>query len=172
MLAIAPACAGDLPMVLEILDEAARWLLARGIHQWESPAPPSVAEQFRGFIARGLVYLARDSASGEVVATFRIAWADDGLWQDDGAAAGYLYALAVRPAHIGQGIGVEIVEWLKELFRERGRTWLRLDCIASNRRLRGWYEALGFEYRAGVFAGDYVLALYELKLGTCETVLK
>jgi ribosomal protein S18 acetylase RimI-like enzyme len=172
MFVIAPASSVDLPVVLEILDEAAGWLLARGIRQWESPAPPSVAEEFRGFIARGLVYLARDPASGEVIATFRIAWENDGLWRDDAASAGYLYALAVRPAHIGQGIGAAIVEWVKELFRECGRTWLRLDCIASNERLRGWYEALGFEYRAAVFAGDYALALYELKLGTCETVLK
>lgn len=163
-LEVAPARVEELPLVMKIIDEAAQWLLARGIRQWESPPPLEAWERFREFIRQGLVYLARDGVSGETLATFRVEWSGGALWDNDEQPAGYLYTLALPPRHIGRGHGVEIVCWLKKFFLQRDRRFFRLDCIASNERLRHWYESLGFQYRRTVQEGAYVLALYELDL--------
>jgi len=41
------------------------------------------------------------------------------------------------------------------------KRFLRLDCLASNARLRRYYEDLGFVYRGQLTSGEYVGALYE-----------
>lgn len=163
-LAIIPAQAKELPLVMEIIDEAAQWLLSKGIRQWESPPPPEVWGQLREFISQGLVYVVRDGASGETFATFRVEWKGGERWDYDEQPAGYLYTLALRPQHIGRGYGVEIIGWLKEFFLQHNRRFFRLDCIASNDQLRHWYASLGFRYQRTVQKGPYVLALYEFDL--------
>jgi len=41
-LLLVPAQPEELAVVIEILDQAARWMLERGIWQWETPYPPEV----------------------------------------------------------------------------------------------------------------------------------
>ena len=161
--AVRQATPAELALVMEILDEAARWLISRGIRQWESPPPPDCWTDFREEIARKRVYLVTPKASDEVVGTFRVAWSGAPLWKDD-SNAGYLYSLAVRPPFIGQGIGPAVIEWLTKRFTLLGKEKFRLDCIAANAELRKWYEGLGFRYRCEATDGPYVLAMYELEL--------
>jgi ribosomal protein S18 acetylase RimI-like enzyme len=161
--AIRQATPAELALVMEILDEAARWLLARGIHQWESPPPPDCWTNFREAIDRKHVYLITSGASDEVLGTFRVAWSGAPLWEDD-ANAGYLYSLAVKPRFTGQGIGRAVIERLTRQFTTSGRKKFRLDCIAANAGLRKWYEDLGFRYQGEATDGAYVLALYERDL--------
>ena len=148
---------------MEILDEAARWLVARGIHQWESPPSPDCWAVFRREIAAERVYIITLEGSDEVVGTFRLSWNGAPLWNAE-ANAGYLYSLALRPRYIGHGIGPFVIEWLTKHFVLLGKETFRLDCIATNKRLRTWYEALGFRYRGVATDGPYILALYELDL--------
>jgi len=163
-LAISTARHDELPIVMEIVDEAAKWLLARGIRQWETPPPSEAWESFREPLRAGLVYLVRKRGSPDAIGTFRLEWRGGTLWPEDRQDAGYLYTLALRPSHVGRGLGVLVIDWVKDLLRERGKRCLRLDCIASNKRLRRWYEALGFQYRRTSVDGTYVLALFELDL--------
>jgi len=163
-LAISTATHDELPIVMEIVDEAAKWLLARGIPQWETPPPSEAWESFREHLRSGLVYLVREQGAPDAIGTFRLEWHGGALWPEDRQDAGYLYTLALRPCHVGSGLGVVVIDWVKEFFRERGKRYFRLDCISSNERLRRWYEGLGFQYRRTSVDGTYVLALFELDL--------
>ncbi len=158
-----PARPVELALVMELIDEAARWLLARGIHQWESPPPPGLWAVIRREIAAERVYILTREGSDEVIGTFRLAWNGAPLWTDE-ANAGYLYSLALRPHCIGHGIGPVVIDWLTRHFILHGKEKFRLDCIVTNKRLRTWYEELGFRYRGAATNGPYVLALYELDL--------
>ncbi len=158
---IAPATSRDLDTVMTILDEAARWLLAKGIKQWQSPPPAEVYDMFRDYIREGSVYLVREASAPDVVGVFRLHWHACHLWPEDQGDSAYLYTLALRPAQIGQGMGASVIGWVSELVRRRGKKFLRLDCIAANQRLRAWYEALGFEYVRTAVDGDYTLALFQ-----------
>jgi hypothetical protein len=55
-----------------------------------------------------------------------------------------------RPA---AGLGSAILGWAAGVARERRLEALRLDCVASNGRLRAYYEAAGF-----VSCGDVTVA--------------
>jgi ribosomal protein S18 acetylase RimI-like enzyme len=162
---IAQAQPADLPVILEILDEAARWLAERQIQQWSYPPPPSFANFMRGQIEQGDVYLARLAADESAVGTLRFAWQDADLWQDSaGLEAGYVHSLAIRPHLQGQQLGEILLDWAKAHVRRRNCRYLRLDCVATNQKLRRYYSRLGFRPCGEASAGDFTGALFELAL--------
>jgi protein-tyrosine phosphatase len=158
-----PANPAESDLVLEILDDAARWLVARGIRQWDSPPADGLVRLILQDIRSGLVYLIIKAGSGEIAGTFRLTWNGQPRWTDD-ADAGYLYSLALRPQHIGEGIGTATVDWVIKHLVGLGKDRLRVDCISTNQRLRTWYETQGFINRGVIKDGSYELALYELDL--------
>ncbi|HEY6496278.1 MAG TPA: GNAT family N-acetyltransferase [Trebonia sp.] len=132
-----PGQVGD---VLAVLDEAAAWLHGRGVEQWPARFEASWVE---GAVRRGETWLV--TAGGTVSGTVTLdrrdpAW--DGL---PGAAALYVHRMAVRrPA---AGLGAAILRWSADVALRQGLDALRLDCVASNGRLRAYYETAGFAYR-------------------------
>ena len=134
----------ELALIMGIADEAAKWMLEQGIKQWESPPPSECWALFREEIVAERVYFIMREGSDEVVGFFRLKWSGEPLWEDE-SNAGYLYSLAIRPRYIGQGIGPAVIKWLMQHFASLGKDRFRVDCIASNDRLRRWYEELGFK---------------------------
>lgn len=154
------------PVVLSVLDEAAAWLAGRGVTQWPPAFRP---EWIEPGLEEGRMWVAE--ARGAAVATFALHWSDP-LWADengvDDGRAGYLQRFAVRRGHAG--IGAALLDWVDGEVRRHGRDRLRLDCGADNLRLRGYYEAAGFEHHSDVeiaegaalwTTGRPVLSLYE-----------
>lgn len=75
-------------------------------------------------------------------------WPDlsDPVWDGvPGAAALYVHRVAVRRS--ASGLGAVILRWAADVARQQGRKALRLDCVASNSRLRAYYAAAGFAHR-------------------------
>ncbi len=69
----------DLDTVLDILEEAAGWLISRGIDQWQpglfrKVRRQSIADQ----LSRGEVYLAK--RDGQAVGTLTLQWVDKMFW--------------------------------------------------------------------------------------------
>jgi len=131
--------------VLRVLDEAAGWLQARGIEQWPTRFESSWV---LGSIDRGETWLVE--VDELVSATVTLDWSD-AVWAGVPGHAAYLHRMAVRRR--AAGLGAVILAWAAGVAREHGRVALRLDCVASNERLRAYYEAAGF-----VFCGDATVA--------------
>lgn len=162
LLAIEPAQTDDLATVLEILAEAARWLQAKHIQQWQFPPPPEFGQQLAIEIDKGEVYLARTVENNAAVGTLRFAWSDNELWGDEtGIEAGYVYTLAIRPSLQGHRLGEALLDWAKIHMRSHNRRYLRLDCVATNLALRRYYERLGFHFCGEATHLDFTGALYE-----------
>ena len=140
---------GDVEGVLNLLGEAAGWIRAStGIDQWPKRFP-------RQFIAdlvdEGGVYVVPDAE--QLAATLCLQWADPMFWPDADDEALYVHRLVVKRSHAGRGIGEQLLAWAAELAAGAGRSYLRLDCMTENTRLRRYYEALGFCHR-GDISGD------------------
>jgi GNAT superfamily N-acetyltransferase len=134
------AAPGQVDDVLAVLDEAAAWLQGRGVEQW----PPQFERSWvEGAIQRGETWLA--TVGGTVSGTVTLdLW--DPVWDEvPGAAALYVHRMAVRRS--ASGLGAVILGWAADVARQQGREALRLDCVASNGRLRTYYEAAGFAHR-------------------------
>lgn len=155
------ATAEDVGEIVDILSEAARWLLARGIEQWPDPFP---RDRVEALARRGEFHVA--SIGGDTAAVFALLWSDSTFWGERPDDAGYVHALAVRRAYAGTGLGERLLEWVELEVAARGRPYVRLDCRADNDALRRYYERLGFEPRGEVEVDDFVAMRFERRCRT------
>jgi ribosomal protein S18 acetylase RimI-like enzyme len=147
--------------VLSILEEAARWLECREIEGWK---PGSFCRRrIADRIGRGEMYLAR--LAGRSFGTFALQWSDEEVWGDVPEDAGYVHGLAVRRDFAGQGLGRELLRWAEERAALSGKEYLRLDCLAENRRLNEYYERAGFRRRGRARVWGLDGRLYEKRVG-------
>ncbi len=150
----------DVDEIVDILSEAARWLLARGIEQWPDPFPRHRVERL---VEGGEFYLGR--IDGNVVGTLALLWRDPVFWGERPSDAGYVHALAVRRAYAGRGLGVRLLRWADQQVVDAGREYLRLDCLAANDCLCRYYESQGFVFRGEAEVEDITARLYERRCG-------
>jgi len=137
-LEVVVADASQIPQVLDILNGAASWLTASAIRQWPASFTEAMVEPG---IRAGETWLA--SQGGKLVGTVTLSWSDP-AWPEALDDAGYVHRSAVLRR--GTGLGQRLLGWAADQVTERGRSHLRLDCVATNRKLRRYYERLGFAY--------------------------
>ena len=138
----------DAPRVQAIIADAARWLLDHGIKQWEWFLTPEGHRHIERRIEEHEVYLlVRAGEPDGAIATVTVQWSDREFWGDRGedGAAVYVHGLAVRRAYAGRGVGTQLIDFAAERARQCGRRFVRLDCMASNAKLRAFYAGLGFD---------------------------
>ena len=139
---VAPASEGDATAIVALRDAAAHWQQERGIRQW---SPGEVrAEQVREQVRAGQWHVVRDDAVGGLRAALRVLDADLDVWGRREDAALYVHGLVVDRALAGRGVGAALLRWVEDRARSCGARWVRLDCAASNARLRGYYVGRGF----------------------------
>jgi ribosomal protein S18 acetylase RimI-like enzyme len=166
-LALAPATPDDLPQALDLLDNAAQWLISMGIEQWQSPLPASFVAFMQAETAAGHVYLAWTGQGDPPAATVRIAHDDVPRWHDDGQDnALYVYSLAIRKDLHGLGVGRRVLCALAEMAAGQGKGWLRLDCWARNTRLKDYYASMGFQHAGDVLDHGFPLSLYGVRISS------
>ena len=138
------AHSGDAETSAAIIEEVADWGVSEGSPSWipgSFTGPESVGmSRLRGDIAAGSLYLVWRGASA--VATFSLLERDPIFWPGAGDEALYLHRFAVRRAAAGSGR--QVVAWCLQEAQRRGRSFVRLDCLAENPGIRRYYERLGF----------------------------
>jgi GNAT superfamily N-acetyltransferase len=160
-LKVVQARAEDIDTVLGILDEAASWIIEQKIPSVWKPGGFS-RQTFLEQILRGEVHigLVNETPAG----TITLQWADLVFWGEQPSNAGYVHKLAVRPAYAGQKIGLEMLKWAEAKARQTGKTILRLNCLAEDRKIRDYYERAGFLYKGDVAGPRAKASLYEKSL--------
>jgi GNAT superfamily N-acetyltransferase len=147
----------DVDVVLAVLADAAAWLRARGVEQWPDRFP---AEWVLPAIEAGDTWLAE--LDGQIVGTLVVQWDDPLFWAGYPSDAGYLHRLAVR--RHGAGLGGRLLRWAERQASGAGKSYLRLDCVASNESLRAYYERAEYEYVGDVTVDEYVQSRYEKRV--------
>jgi GNAT superfamily N-acetyltransferase len=150
-LRVVPAERGDLDRYIDVLEELADWLEARGIKQWPRGRVRRSAAYFADSIARQEVQLA--FVGDELAGTLRLLMSDPIVWpefiQPD---AVYVYNLGVRRRWAGLEMGGRLLDWAERRAAILGRRFVRLDCVPGNTFLREYYERKGFAARGEVDA--------------------
>jgi GNAT superfamily N-acetyltransferase len=136
----------DVPAVLELLDGATEWLVARGrTDQWgtepHSTNPRRIA-QISGFADDGGLWVAE--ADGRVVGALAVGAALPYVPAADEPEL-YVRLLVTDRGSAGQGIGASLLDHARELARSQGVGLLRVDCFAGgDGALIRYYEKQGF----------------------------
>ena len=84
--------------------------------------------------------------NGRIIGSFTLRWSDDRVWGPNSGGAGYLHRLASAADVAGSGVGLTLVRFAAQAVIHGSFDLLRLDCEQHNARLRGYYEALGFDH--------------------------
>jgi len=147
------ATPGDLEAILDLIDEASRWLKAQGKDQWAEPWPDREqrdARVLRGLVNRKTVIVRQGDSA---VATVTMAnWHNPKVWVPGACAcdlterAIYLHRLITARRYAGRGLGELLIDWAAKQARARyGARWIRIDVWTTNTDLHGYYQRLGFE---------------------------
>ncbi len=148
---------------VELLEDAAEWMREKGIDQWR---PGSLREQRAAFVAaqaRGEVLVLEQS--GRIIGGALLRSEPDPIWADMPAAGAlYVSKLVVARDAVGGGVGARILGDLETIAKERGATWLRLDCVASNDSLARYYQQRGYYPRGRVRSGGLYLLRHDKRL--------
>jgi GNAT superfamily N-acetyltransferase len=147
------ATPGDLDGVIDVLAECSAWLRTKGIVQWPDRFPRA---RILPAQEAGDLYVVADGSL--LVATVTLGWSDPMFWGDRDDA-GFIHRLGVRRSHAGLGSG--ILTWASTEAVARGRRYLCLDCLSTNRRLRRYYEDHGYSVvgeSAGPIDHDHTIA--------------
>jgi protein-tyrosine phosphatase len=131
----------DALSILAMRDEAARWLLDRGIRQWR-PGEVTV-DDIVGWMTDGRVYVVE--LDGRVAGAVRLAWSDPAVWGRRAPNAGYVQALMTARAASGQGLGRRLLAHVEGVVAASGRTRARLSCLRGNEALERFYVDAGYE---------------------------
>ncbi len=151
--------------VYDILLENGRWLHSQGINQWPLAWLASIKPQIYDSVAAGNFQCTK--IDGQIAAVVELLQHPEALWDFDTSPAMYVHKLAVRREHAQIQLGEGILNQVQQDSTTLGLEYLRLDCVASNQRLRNYYASLGFECQ-GVRQkgeGELALALYQKALG-------
>lgn len=155
-----------------VLDEVAAWLTSARVQQWPLRFR---REWVSSSVEEGYTWL--DHVGPRLAATLVLDWSDP-IWQLNDDSAGYIHRLAVR--RHAAGLGSYLLAWAASEVSLRDPQFLRLDCVATNRRLCEYYEAAGFQHRGDVRVGgapgervntptQTLVSRYELRLPALPT---
>src|SRR5690348_9879016 len=148
---VRPIRADETELFASLLQEAAEWLAELGQSMW-SPEQLS-AERLLKQNAMSEMFVG--CIDGVPVATMIVQETErhDSL---------FLHKLCVRRSVAKTGCSTVMIEWAKREVRNRGKTYLRLDCAADRPKLRSFYESCGFmKVRERLVLQQYPTAFYE-----------
>ena len=160
------ATPADAPTLVRLRDTAALRQLARGIDQWKPGEKDET--HFRTRIQQGEVWLAY--ADSHLTGAYELWWDDPAAWGPRPADAGYVHRLMTVPHTSPPGTGRHLLTHAESRITAQGRPYARLDCLASNPRLRAYYESAGYravgeqQAKDGGTGSPYTVTLLEKRL--------
>ena len=143
VLDLRPAVASDAQELHALREAAARWLVGRGVRQWQPGEidVPTVRDQ----VGAGEWFLHR--RTGRVLVALRFLWCDPVFWGEQSDDAAYVHGLVIDRRHAGEGLGAAALRWAEDKARAAAKQYLRLDHAADNARLARYYRERGFVER-------------------------
>ncbi|MFF2410358.1 GNAT family N-acetyltransferase [Streptomyces sp. NPDC058092] len=136
------AVESDVGELVRLRDEAARWQAGRGIDQWR-PGELGPAH-FLARLGDCETWLAASGVNGPVVGAWEVWWEDPAAWGEQPPVAGYVHRLVTDRTAAPAGTGRVMLAEAERRIASFGRDICRLDCLADNPRLRGYYEDAGY----------------------------
>ncbi len=161
-LRIREASAAELDAYIDLLEEAAAWLWAKGVRQWRPGEHRAARPQLLAQLQRGCLILAE--VDGRLAGGCLLTEIAPAVWPDAPADAMYLSGLTVARWAAGRDLGGRLLDAAGNAARRRGKARLRLDCWDGNEFLKGYYRARGFEDVGRAREAGYWVRLFQRRI--------
>ena len=155
---------GDITIAIEIMREAASWLIETGKPLWR--LEDLTEQKLLAGISKEDIYVGW--VANEAAAAMILQWNDPFFWPQVKDDSGFIHKLVVRRHYSGTGISRQMVEWAKQEAQRRGKDYLRLDCAGDRPKLCSFYERIGFRQVDRRMVGPFDEAFYEMRLVKSE----
>ncbi|MEM1258258.1 MAG: GNAT family N-acetyltransferase [Bacteroidota bacterium] len=132
--------------ILEITKACARFMIGKGIYQWNEHYPSRKA--FENDIQRGELYVKTVDNSiigGIVVSDFMDEEYESIQWLTPTGKNMYVHRLFVHPNFQGQGHALSMMDFAEEYARKNRFISVRLDTFSQNKRNQKFYETRGYK---------------------------
>lgn len=134
--------------VISLLKQTAQWLKENDIDQWQYLLAGGDDEEIENAIRDNKTYIVLKDQ--EIIATFTLSssqseWDQHIFGVEETGDFLYLHRLAILPDYIGNGLGADILQWISRQ-ADTQKKFLRLDCVAKNKKLNHFYVNNGFDY--------------------------
>ena len=141
VLAIAQASPEELDEIYALYAERTRWFRIRRMKQWANYTLHHPREEFLETIRRGEYYTVK--LDSRIIGGFQLT-GDSGVWADDSADALYLRRVVARVGF--RGVGGRVTEAAKQMTRDAGKQFLRVEAVHSNPKLNEIWERRGLRF--------------------------
>lgn len=129
----------DKEQIIDILYELALYLKDKKIEQWQEWLAPKESDLnwITDLINNSSFFLIlKDNTT---IGIFSLADQDAKYWGKSNDKSKYLHSLGILPQFKNNEIGKTVISLIKTQLKEKDYTFLRLDCISSNQKLKNYY---------------------------------
>ena len=152
-----PAVPEDLPIIMQIVAQARKYLRRHGVDQWQGEYPNEAS--FTADMERGECHVV--TYGGEVAGFFTLTLTPeegyehltDGRWRTDGPYCA-IHRSAIAARFRGTGMSRELMRAALELARTLGVEAVRADTHRKNKAMRALLTSFGFTYRGNVLVDE------------------
>ena len=152
-----PAVPEDLPIIMEIVAQARKYLRRHGVDQWQGEYPNEAS--FTSDMERGECHVV--TYGGDVAGFFTLTLTPengyehltDGRWRTDGPYC-TIHRSAVAARFRGTGMSRELMRAALDLARTLGVEAVRADTHRKNKAMRALLAGFGFTYRGNVLVDE------------------
>jgi GNAT superfamily N-acetyltransferase len=146
-LALRRAGVEDMPRVIALIEDAARWLRTKHTDQWAAPWPNHAGRDSRilASLREGKTWICWDRHAP--AATITADPEHDPYWAQgaDAEPAIYVHRLVVARSHAGHRLGSSLLDWAGRTGRLlHDARWIRVSAWTTNLELHRYYTNQGF----------------------------
>lgn len=130
----------DLENIIELYKERMQWFKDNEINQWSRYLKNHPKSEFREVIEKENYFiLIKDN---QIIAGFELSERMS-FWEDKNTKAYYIYKIVTK---VGlRKLGEIIFDICRDLAKQNGKNYLRLECLSTNEKLNQIYENYHFE---------------------------
>lgn len=154
------ATENDISIILEIIKARCDWFLKNKIEQWGSWYYEDLYDRkyFLEAMKKNDLYIVKNG--NEIIGLFLLKYKNEKYWKDNKPAI-YLEHFVTKLGN--PGLGEKILEFIKNIAKEKNLKYLRLDCMRINPKINEYYQKHGFQNK-GEGNEPYEYRLWEMEI--------
>ena len=130
----------EIDKILSIYKERIDWFRTKNINQWQKYLEHHNKDEFLNVIKKNNLFII--CKNNIIIACFEIS-EESRLWNENTNDSYYVYKLVTK---IGtKNVGKLIFDICENLAKTNGKKFLKIDCLAKNKKLNEIYQSYGFE---------------------------
>lgn len=158
----------DIEEIIKITKACARFMISKGIYQWNEHYPNNAA--FKNDVLRNELYVIESKKTlvgCVVISSFMDEEYIPISWLTENGHNIYIHRLAIHPNYQGKGYAQKLMDFAENFAKVNNYSSVRLDTFSQNKRNQKFYELRGYKRLGNIYfpkQSQHPFYCYELVL--------